>query len=145
MTDSFAAVALYAGLNAFWLVIPAINAGIRRSGATIQPGTFGEGALTRAIRAHGNFIENAPLALLLLVALALTNTAALPIHVLGATFTFGRVVQAIGMMRAKHPNVIRFIGNVLTWLVLLAGGRLCVMRFLEAAGLSSCRPSSLRD
>ncbi|MEQ1812601.1 MAG: MAPEG family protein, partial [Terricaulis sp.] len=135
MNDSFAAVALYAGLNAILLVILSINAGIRRSGPNIQPGTFGEGALTRAIRAHGNFTENAPLALLLLVALALTNTAALPIHVLGATFTFGRVIQAIGMMRAKHPNVIRFIGNILTWLVLLGGGALCVLRFIEATGL----------
>lgn len=134
MNDSFAAVALYAGLNAILLVILSINAGIRRGGATIQPGTFGEGALTRAIRAHGNFTENAPLALLLLVALALTNTAALPIHVLGATFTFGRIVQAFGMMRAKHPNILRFIGNIFTWLVLLGGGGLCILRFIEASG-----------
>ena len=136
MNNSFAAVALYAGLNAFLLVILSINAGIRRSGANIQPGAFGEGALTRAIRAHGNFTENAPLALLLLVALALTNTAAIPIHVLGATFTFGRIIQAFGMMRAKHPNILRFIGNILTWLVLLGGGGLCILRFVEAAGFA---------
>jgi len=135
MNDSFAAVALYAGLNAVLLVVLAINAGIRRSGDAIQPGTMGEGALTRAIRAHGNYTENAPLALIVLVALALTNTAALPIHVLGATFTIGRVAHAFGMMNPKHPNVLRFIGNIMTWLALLGGGSLCLLRFAEAAGV----------
>jgi uncharacterized protein len=133
MNDSFAAVALYAGLNALLLVVLAINAGVRRSGQNIQPGAMGEGALTRAIRAHGNFSENAPIALLLLTALALTNTAALPIHARGATFTIGRVAHALGMMRAKHPNVLRLIGNVLTWLALLGGAGLCLLRFAEAA------------
>lgn len=134
MNDSFAAVALYAGLNAALLVVLAINAGIRRSGDSIQPGTMGEGALTRAIRAHGNYTENAPIALIVLVALALTNTAALPIHVLGATLTIGRIAHAFGMMNPKHPNVLRFIGNIMTWLALLGGGGLCVLRFAEAAG-----------
>ena len=111
MDDSFAAVALYAGLNAVLLVVLAINAGVRRRGEHIQPGQMGDGALTRAIRAHGNFTENAPLALLLLTALALTNTAALPIHALGVTFFAGRIAHALGMMRAQHPNALRFIGN----------------------------------
>jgi uncharacterized membrane protein YecN with MAPEG domain len=132
MTESFAALALYAGLNATLLVVLAINAGIRRSGQNIQPGMMGEGGLTRAIRAHANFTENAPLALILLAALALTNTAALPIHALGATFTVARVAHALGMMQAKHPNALRFIGNILTWLVLLGGSALCFLRFYEA-------------
>lgn len=131
MNDSFAALALYAALNAILLVVLAINAGARRSGQNIQPGMMGDGALTRAIRAHANFTENAPLALLLLAALALTNTAALPIHVLGAAFTFGRVVHALGMMQPTHPNALRFIGNILTWLVLLGGAGLCLLRFFE--------------
>lgn len=136
MNDSFAAVALYAGLNAILLVVLAINAGARRSGNAIQPGAMGEGALTRAIRAHGNFAENAPMGLAVLVALALTNTAALPIHIIGATFTIGRVSHALGMMRAQHPNGLRLIGNVLNWLALLGGGGLCLLRFAEAAGLT---------
>lgn len=133
MNESFAAVALYAGLNAILLVVLAINAGIRRAPQNaIQPGMMGEGDLTRAIRAHGNFAENAPLALILLTALALTNTAALPIHILGGTFTFARIAHALGMMQPKHPNALRFIGNVLTWLVLLGSAALCFLRFAEA-------------
>lgn len=132
MDESFAVVALYAGLNAILLVILAINTGIRRAPQNaIEPGAMGEGALTRAIRAHANFTENAPMALLLLTALALTTTAPLPIHLLGATFTFGRVLHAMGMMQAKHPNALRFAGNILTWLTLLAGAGLCFLRFAE--------------
>jgi hypothetical protein len=35
-------------------------------------------------------------------------------------------------MQPKHPNVLRFIGNIVTWLVLLGGGLLCLLRFFEA-------------
>lgn len=134
MNESFAAVALYAGLNAILLVALAINAGARRGAQkAFEPGAAGDASLSRAIRAHGNFAENAPLLLLVLAALALTNTAALPVHVLGATFTLGRVVHAFGMMQPKHPNAIRFIGNVSTWLALLGGGLLCLLRFAETA------------
>jgi uncharacterized membrane protein YecN with MAPEG domain len=131
MNDSFAALALYTGLNAILLVVLALNTGLRRGAQkAIEPGAVGDSALTRAIRAHGNFAENVPLALIVLAALALTNTAALPIHVLGATFTIARIVHAFGMMQAKHPNALRLIGNVLTWLMLLAGGGLCLLRFV---------------
>ena len=88
--------------------------------------------LTRAIRAHANFAEYAPLALLMLATLALTNTAALPIHVLGVALTLGRALHAVGMMRERHPNVLRFTGSLLTVLVLSLGGVLCLLRFYEA-------------
>lgn len=35
------------------------------------------------------------------------------------------------MMQAKHPNALRFVGNVGTWLALLGGGGLCLLRFIE--------------
>lgn len=131
--DPFAALALYVGLNALLLLALSLNVGLRRGGQNaIEPGATGDGVLTRAIRAHGNFTENAPIVLLMLAALALANTAALPIHVLGAAFTLARVFHALGMMQAKHPNALRFIGNIVTFLVLLGGGALCILRFIEA-------------
>lgn len=94
MTESFGAVALYAALNAALLVVLAINAGARRGAQrAIELGAVGDGTLTRAIRAHANFTENAPIALLLLVALAATNTAPLPIHVLGGSFLVARMAH----------------------------------------------------
>jgi len=133
VSDGYAAVALYVGLNALLLLALAYNVGARRGAQkALEPGATGDAALMRAIRAHGNFAEYAPVALLILAALALNNTAALPVHILGAAFTIGRVLHAIGMMRETHPNAVRFFGNLLTGLVLLLGGGLCVLRFYEA-------------
>jgi uncharacterized membrane protein YecN with MAPEG domain len=133
MNDSFAAVGLYVGLNALILLVLAYNVGSRRGAQNaLDPGATGDAVLTRAIRAHANFAEYAPVALIILVALALTDTGALPIHIIGAAFTIGRVLHAFGMMRKTHPNAVRFAGNLITGLVLLGGGALCLLRFYEA-------------
>jgi len=133
MEDSYAAVALYAGLNGLILFALALNAGSRRGGQNaLEPGAMGDAKLTRAIRAHGNFAEYAPFVLGLLLALAACGTAALSIHILGGVFTLGRVAHAFGMMQMKHPNALRFVGSASTGLVLLGGGALCIVRFAEA-------------
>lgn len=121
--QALTAVALYVGLNALLLLVLAYNVGSRRgSQDQLQPGDMGDEVLTRAIRAHANFAEFAPMVLLLLLVLALLGFDPLWLHVYGATFTAGRVIGAFGMMRANHPNALRFIGNLVTGLALLIGG-----------------------
>jgi len=132
MNEGLSIVALYAGLNALILVALTVNIGPRRMGQkALNPGDTGNAQLTSAIRAHANFTEYAPIVLVLLLCLALTNTAALPLHILGATFTFARISHGIGMMQPKHPNPLRFLGATLTVLVLLSAGALCLLRFYE--------------
>lgn len=117
------AVALYVGLNALLLLVLAYNVGSRRGAQNqLQPGDVGDAVLTRAIRAHANFAEHAPIVLLLLLVLAAVGVEPLWLHVYGATFTIGRVIGALGMMRDKHPNALRFTGNAITGLALLLGG-----------------------
>jgi uncharacterized protein len=121
--EALAAVALYVGLNALLLLVLAYNVGSRRgSQGQLQPGDMGDAALTRAIRAHANFAEYAPTVLLLLLVLAMLGFEAIWLHAYGASFTVGRVIGALGMMRQEHPNVLRFIGNAVTGLALLVGG-----------------------
>jgi len=48
------------------------------------------------------------------------------LHALGSMFTAGRVAQAAGMVRSKHPNAVRFTGNLFTGLVYLAGSLACL-------------------
>lgn len=120
---ALAAVALYVGLNALLLLVLAYNVGSRRGAQNqLQPGDMGDAVLTRAIRAHANFAEYAPVVLLLLLVLALLGVEPLWLHLYGATFTAGRVIGAVGMMRAKHPNALRFAGNAVTGLALAVGG-----------------------
>jgi uncharacterized membrane protein YecN with MAPEG domain len=121
--QAMAAIALYVGLNALILLALAYNVGSRRGAQKqLQPGDMGDAVLTRAIRAHANFAEHAPIALLLLLILALLGFEALWLHLYGALFTVGRVVGGFGMMREKHPNALRFTGNLATGLALLVGG-----------------------
>ena len=123
MTEqALAIVALYVGLNALLLLVLAYNVGSRRgSQGQLQPGDMGDAVLTRAIRAHANFAEYAPMVLLLLLLLALLGFEPLWLHVYGGGFTLGRVIGAIGMMRQNHPNALRFIGNAVTGLALVVG------------------------
>jgi len=132
MDDAYVALALYTGIAAIMLVVMTINVGLNRGAQKAAlPGQMGEGPLTRAIRAHANFTEYTPLVLLMLGILALNRTAALPIHVLGATFMVARVLHFIGMMQPKHPNLLRMISTLTTVIVLAAGGVLCFLRVYE--------------
>ena len=127
-SEAVAIVGLYAGLNALLLLVLAYNVGSRRGAQKqLQPGDMGDAVLTRAIRAHGNFAEYAPIVLLLLLVLALLGFGALWLHIYGATFTIARVLGAVGMMRAKHPNAFRFTGNLVTGLALLLGGGAAIL------------------
>ncbi len=123
------AVAVYVALNALIILVLAYLVGhLRGRQDALEPGALGDKTLTRAIRAHGNATEYIPTAMLLLLVLALLDASVALIHGLGAAFTLGRVSQAIGMMRDRHPNAVRFTGNLLTGLVYLVGA--CAAIFL---------------
>lgn len=120
--EKFAIVGLYIAANALIMFALALNVGLRRGAQSqLQPGDMGDAMLTRAIRAHANFSEFAPLVLLLLLSLALLGTPNLLLHFYGILFTAARITHAFGMMRNKHPNSLRFIGNLITGLALLGG------------------------
>lgn len=119
--------AIYAALNALLMFGLALNVGLRRGAQKqLQPGDMGDALLTRAIRAHANFAEYAPLVLLLVLAMALLGAPAGWVHALGGGFTAGRVCHAFGMMGDKHPNAVRFVGNLLTGMALLVGATACL-------------------
>ena len=119
--------AAYAALNALLMFGLALNVGLRRGRQKkLQPGDMGDAMLTRAIRAHANFAEYAPLVLLLLLGIALLGGPSAWLHALGAGFTIGRLFHALGMMLDKHPNAIRFVGNLTTGLALLLGAMACL-------------------
>jgi uncharacterized membrane protein YecN with MAPEG domain len=125
--------AIYAALNALLMFALALNVGLRRGAQDqLQPGDMGDAVLTRAIRAHANFAEYAPLVLLLVLAMALLGAPASWVHALGGGFTVGRVCHVFGMMRDKHPNPVRFIGNLTTGLALLIGASACLWLALGA-------------
>ncbi len=119
--------AVYLALNALLMFALALNVGLRRGAQKqLQPGDMGDAVLTRAIRAHANFAEYAPLVMLMLLAMALLGAPPLWLHVVGGGFTAGRVAHVFGMMRDEHPNAVRFVGNLTTGLALLLGAAACL-------------------
>lgn len=127
MTTNIDIVAIYAALNGLLLLALSYNVGRHRARTeSLTPGALGDNVLVRAIRAHGNASEYMPLAILMILILALLSAPAWLLHGLGTGFTFGRIAQAIGMSREKHPNAIRFTGNLFTGLVYLIGSVACI-------------------
>jgi len=79
--------------------------------------------LIRAIRAHGNFVENAPFVFIGMMSLMQLGTSSLMLHVVGGTFTLSRILHARGMYQdAPVPNARRIgtILTLLTYIILIA-------------------------
>ena len=109
------AVALWVGLNVGLMFLLAMNVvRYRRMGETADPAR-----LEGAIRAHGNNTEYVPVILLGMAMLAAMGVSVNSIHILGGGLLVSRVLHADGMQRDGVP-VSRIIGNVGTWIVMLA-------------------------
>ncbi len=110
---------LFASLHALLLLglIAPISRHRHRHG--IGLGSGGDPVLERKIRAHANFIEFVPIALVLLALLELSGLQARWLWMSGAALLLARVMHAIGLSRHAGYSFGRFWGTVLTMLVLL--------------------------
>ena len=83
---------------------------------------IGDGAqplLARAMRAHANFAEYVPIALLLIYFVEVNRTAAIWIHSLCATLVLGRFVHAYGISQVEEDYRFRVFGMALTLTVII--------------------------
>lgn len=103
-------VALYVALNLILAPVLMYRVGQIRIGEKISNGDGGNAMLNSRIRAHGNFIENAPLALIGLMALAMLGAHPIALHVFGAVFFIGRILHAMGMSGAFGQG--RLVGTL---------------------------------
>jgi len=85
--------------------------------------TIGDGEhpeLLRTMRAHGNFAEYVPLALILIFLLETQTDQSVFIHLLGLALLVGRLVHAYGVSNTNEVIRFRKIGMVLTFLVIIS-------------------------
>lgn len=119
-----AVTALYAGVLALMLVALAVRViGARRQGR-VSLGTGGDEALERRVRAHGNFAEYVPMALVLMALAEGAGTAAWMMHGLGVALVGGRWVHAWSLDARSGRG--RVVGMTLTFFVLIAAGVRCL-------------------
>ncbi len=115
------AVSLYLSLNALILAYLAFSIVKLRGRYKVSIGDGGVLHVTRAMRGHANFVENVPMALLLLLAAALMGAPAWLIHILGLMLTAGRAIHAAHFLAEDAPGWQRLGGTMLTLTVVLVG------------------------
>jgi uncharacterized membrane protein YecN with MAPEG domain len=94
-----------------------------RSGVDFLAGD--DPTLLRRIRAHGNFSETAPMALLLMLLLELKGAPAAGLVTMGAALLAGRVLHAASLL-GHVARRGRFVGMALTVAVLSLGSVACL-------------------
>ncbi|MGH6889185.1 MAG: MAPEG family protein [Rhizomicrobium sp.] len=120
--SSIYAFGFYAGLNALILLVLSMRVVEARYRTQTPIGDGGKPDMLAPLRAHANNAEYMPVALILLWALASPLGRSIwLIHGVGATFTIGRIVHAIGLSRSIGPSPLRFAGMVLTWIAYVVG------------------------
>lgn len=107
--------ALYAALLAPVLIVLSVRVIAFRRAERVSLGDGGHTVLLRRVRAHANFIEYAPFALILLGLLESLRGAPAFLHVVGVTLLLGRVTHAIALSNPRGIMVLRVAGMVLTF------------------------------
>lgn len=133
MTPHLSAVALYTGLLALVAIWIGFRVGALRGKEKITIGDGGNQRLIRAMRGHSNFTENVPLALIIMLLLAMFEVPIYAIHVAGIMLVIGRMAHAWHFTQEDAPGWQRGLGAITSTLVIVFGGiGLVVLAALQA-------------
>jgi len=122
--------AIYAALCGILMIALAVRVSRLRRRYRIGVGSAGQEALERAIRAHANFTEYVPLALILMLLAELGGVTGWLMHVFGITLLVSRLLHAWGLTRSGGVSVGRLYGTLGTWALIVA---LAVLILLQQA------------
>ena len=123
----------YAALLGLLAVVLTIRVILNRVKHKVTTGDGGNKELAQAIRAHGNFTEQAPLALLLMMVAEASGAAPTMVHVLGVALVVSRVLNAWGLSQTLGLSMGRQAGAGLGILVYVALSLLILYRLFSAS------------
>lgn len=109
---TFQIVAFYVAISLLLNPALMVRIGMVRQKKKINLGDAGDPDMIARVRAHGNFTEVAPLALIGLMAVAMMNGAPVMLHIFGATYFVGRILHFLGMRGTFGQG--RLIGTLMT-------------------------------
>lgn len=102
--------ALAAAFLAVMQVILMLGVGLKRGSTGISLGDGGDEDMLRRIRRHGNFIENAPMVLILLSLLEILGGGQNIVFGFAVLFIVTRISHAIALSSASAPTAFRAVG-----------------------------------
>ncbi len=127
VTSGYAAIL---GLLAIALTVRVI---LHRVKLKIGAGDGGNAQLARDMRAHSNFTEQVPLALLLILLAEAIGTPATVVHGLGLVLVLARFASAWGLSQSLGTTKGRQAGAGLTILVVAVSSLLILYRLFSAS------------
>lgn len=110
---------LFAAIFALIYMALSFNVVRYRFSTNVSLGTGESSNLERAIRTHGNFIEYVPFALLLMWFIETLTLSANEVFWLGSILLIARVSHAFGMYYPKQLMILRKIGVLATFGVII--------------------------
>lgn len=118
MMTALPVTSLYAALFGLLLMALSIQVIRARVAARVAIGLGDDIRLLRASRAQGNFVEYAPMILLLLLLLEASGAGSFQLHAMGSLALAGRIAHAMGISREPENLRLRQLGMGLTFTVL---------------------------
>jgi len=125
---------LYAGLLALLFFALSLRV-VQMRGTGISLGDGGNTAMLRRIRGHGNFAEYVPLVLIMMALLELSKFSIYVLHALGITLFVARLLHGYALSFTEKFKFGRFWGTLLTYIVMVVAGVLCIYQGIRASAL----------
>ena len=125
---------LYVGVLALIFLVLSYRVVQLRGPGGPSLGDGGNPLMLRRIRAHANFAEYVPLIVLMIGMLELSGMPAYVLHGMGITLVVARLLHGYALSFTEAFKFGRFWGAALTFLLLLAGGVLCIWQALQSYG-----------
>ena len=110
---------LYTSLITILAIFLAFRVGVTRGKTNTLLGEGDSAELLQSIRSHGNLIEHAPLALMLLLLLEMQGIADWKLHLLGSSFFLFRILHAYGLSISRESTPYRVVGALGSWVLML--------------------------
>jgi len=122
---------IYAALLAIMMIGLSMYVSALRSDQSVSIGP-GEGqALLERIRRHGNFVENVPMALLLIAMAEITGLPGFWVHMACVVLLVSRIIQPLGLRHDAPFTALRLAGNLGTFISILgASGFILFQNFV---------------
>lgn len=110
---------IYTSFGALWMLLLAYRVTTFRRKLQAGVGDKGDKKFTVAIRAHANFIEYAPITLLLLLLAEINGAPPVFLHCCGVAFILSRLSHSWGFIRANGGySPFRLVSILANWIII---------------------------